>query len=1005
MKKILLLMISFIITEMGAQSPGGISTGMTGWFKSDGSIYTDAGSTLANKEGDKVQQWNDLSNNAVFLNNNPQQLNDNNKPTLTLNGINFHPAVNFTSNNNFETPTAFRANEIRSGQNSSGYAVFISNKSGDAAIFDQGGTGTDNFILTSDRLQFGGGSVSYSTRARNQPYLVSGIRDTSLTQAFLNGSANGSRTGSQNTNPNQRFALGQNTAAGDDLNGMIAEVLFYNVTHTQTQREKIESYLGLKYGISLSHNYIDSKDTIFWNTNTNTSFNNDITGIGRDDASGLNQKQSSSVNSDDPITMGLGGVFNSNAENTNTFTNDQTYTVWGNNNGNALNTIASTGCGDTDTRLERIWLVQTKNNQQEVEIKIDGSKIAYAASTHEVNLIIGTDPTMDSYDYSYPVVWDGINGVIKYTFPANTNTYFSLAAKPKVGSCDTCDFSGRKTLNWRRSGWPRGANTLSNISVGGGVLTVKATFSDPANVEYNASSFPRRRGRTMYLARRDDNDNASYTSTLEFSKAAKVKFRIHDIDKEGNAVDDVTVIGYCGTEAVAPKLYHVRNGSSYTISGNTAGNGPRNRYYYNRKSNMDVEFDAPVEKIEIIWKVTHLNKQVGFQRLGIGSLTFSCPELIPITPDNIIVIKSVEDDNPLLCNEVLYNFEIVNSNCADKTVNISDVLPSGMLWVKEGLTEAKLSGAIINDYANTDTLSINDIVIPGGSTLSFSALAYFDSSATAGTYNNQATMTVKNGVAGPYLSYDANNLKTPSVTSLTANSGSKPYIPEATMSINSTECYPDKSNTTRTVSIEFNNTSGSDVDGINFSTILPENAIIVDGTLSSLLSGSLVTAYGNTEILDIENMTIPNGKTTITFQLNTNASEQDLIFFGEVSLYQDDVDCGDEVSYATNAIMVPVCKACYNNGTNTGTSLNSTVGITTLNRTTNSKEWVHNKKNGLIVLESKTKGFVLTRISDPETSISDPKEGMVVFDTDDKCLKLYNGTKWICSIQTCNTKN
>ena len=67
-----------------------------------------------------------------------------------------------------------------------------------------------------------------------------------------------------------------------------------------------------------------------------------------------------------------------------------------------------------------------------------------------------------------------------------------------------------------------------------------------------------------------------------------------------------------------------------------------------------------------------------------------------------------------------------------------------------------------------------------------------------------------------------------------------------------------------------------------------------------------------------------------------------------------------------------------------------------------SGNWPFDVNNGFLTLESNTKGFVITRISSPETAITQPVEGMIVYDTDDNCIKLYNGTSWNCIQQTCN---
>ncbi|UTX48878.1 DUF4347 domain-containing protein [Chryseobacterium sp. MA9] len=67
-----------------------------------------------------------------------------------------------------------------------------------------------------------------------------------------------------------------------------------------------------------------------------------------------------------------------------------------------------------------------------------------------------------------------------------------------------------------------------------------------------------------------------------------------------------------------------------------------------------------------------------------------------------------------------------------------------------------------------------------------------------------------------------------------------------------------------------------------------------------------------------------------------------------------------------------------------------------------SANWPLDVNNGFITLESNNKGLVITRISDPETAIAQPVEGMIVYDIDDNCIKLYNGTSWNCIQQTCN---
>lgn len=66
-----------------------------------------------------------------------------------------------------------------------------------------------------------------------------------------------------------------------------------------------------------------------------------------------------------------------------------------------------------------------------------------------------------------------------------------------------------------------------------------------------------------------------------------------------------------------------------------------------------------------------------------------------------------------------------------------------------------------------------------------------------------------------------------------------------------------------------------------------------------------------------------------------------------------------------------------------------------------SKNYNQIRSNAQLVIDSNTGGLVVPRISSPETSIHEPKDGMIIFDTDDNCLKLYKNKLWGCLDQDC----
>lgn len=63
--------------------------------------------------------------------------------------------------------------------------------------------------------------------------------------------------------------------------------------------------------------------------------------------------------------------------------------------------------------------------------------------------------------------------------------------------------------------------------------------------------------------------------------------------------------------------------------------------------------------------------------------------------------------------------------------------------------------------------------------------------------------------------------------------------------------------------------------------------------------------------------------------------------------------------------------------------------------------WPGDIPNGFIVLESKNKGLVISRVSN-SASVLQPQEGMLIYDTSASCTKLYNGISWKCILKSCN---
>ncbi|MDO9595264.1 MAG: LamG-like jellyroll fold domain-containing protein [Lutibacter sp.] len=174
------------------------------------------------------------------------------------------------------------------------------------------------------------------------------------------------------------YKIGKNAHSPyGNLNGRVAEIMTFAQRVPDADRPKIETYLAIKYGITLGEtqaekNYVNSAGNAIWDINTGIPskdvFNYNIAGIGRADNSDLNQKQSKSVNDANEVTIGLDGIFATNSANINEFKNDGDFLVWGSDNGAftgaSTNTVTiATGITTSLTRIDRKWKI--------VESKVD----------------------------------------------------------------------------------------------------------------------------------------------------------------------------------------------------------------------------------------------------------------------------------------------------------------------------------------------------------------------------------------------------------------------------------------------------------------------------------------------------------------------------------------------------------------------------------------------------------------------------------------------------------
>ncbi|WP_139135311.1 T9SS type A sorting domain-containing protein [Roseivirga sp. 4D4] len=410
-------------TARSSCGPGGITTGLVTWLRGDEGI------TLS---GSEVTTWADQnsSNNATG--------SVGNRPDIADGTVNFNDAVDFTSANSdylsasgggFYTNDYFVVfqpdNTITSA--STNESVFTADRSG--GDFDGGAADFAGLTLGSFTSAFadeillhgmGGGAdwrsafTGAGSIPSGQPYIFNVKDNTSSsptgTDIYQDGiTINNSSAGSYLSGTNLPYVLGAYhdlNPAEDFFDGRIAEVITFSSRLDDANRRKVQSYLAIKYGVTLSQDgslsaddkhYFDAAGDVIWNSTTNSTYNNDIAGIGRDDLSCFSQKQSSSVNSDDILTVGLGAVATDNAANINTFADDGDYLVWGNDDGATAEASKNTVDvpNSVSERMTRIWKVEDTGTVGETELQFDLTGLGYSvADPTAFTLLVGGTATM-----------------------------------------------------------------------------------------------------------------------------------------------------------------------------------------------------------------------------------------------------------------------------------------------------------------------------------------------------------------------------------------------------------------------------------------------------------------------------------------------------------------------------------------------------------------------------------------------------------------------------------
>lgn len=221
------------------------------WLKADAGVILDA--------SNKVQQWNDLSNNGYLI----SQNNATKRPTIVNNVVNGYPSLAFNGNQflsggdildlGFNSRSFFVIGKMASSNQ-----TLLAKSRAFNATFRYGiiKDGTNSaFLFQSDN-----NTSNYSTFNTNNYALYNAFvnRNTAKNHFSINNNSLGVSSFNSNLlfESTYRFLIGAYNNANDDgevlmLNGNICEIIFSD-TYDSTEILKIKNYLKYKYSVPLT---------------------------------------------------------------------------------------------------------------------------------------------------------------------------------------------------------------------------------------------------------------------------------------------------------------------------------------------------------------------------------------------------------------------------------------------------------------------------------------------------------------------------------------------------------------------------------------------------------------------------------------------------------------------------------------------------------------------------------------------------------------------------------
>jgi hypothetical protein len=385
MRKIWVIVLWFVLPHLvfSQTGPAGVgirdgSSSLELWMDIDKGITTTNNSGSGGSATD-VTNWTDQSGNNLSMTGASTQV-----PEYISGFVNGHGAMQFAQSNFERLNLSSTISSIGASDNRTFLYVFkfTGNFNNCEIMGTETGKSVDygTFSVTNDRL-----------RLRNLTSNVFSAINSVTQDAWHVGTLrkNGTAVNAWNDNTSiisttgdyldwavsNSFDLGAANFSTRSFQGEITELIIYSTAINSAQRIILNNYLAAKYGISLSASDIYDED------NAGSNFDYEVAGIGRIDASNIQND-----------SQGTGIVRILNATD---LGNDEFF-IWGHDNGDLSTTNTSDVPSGVQVRLTRLWRVSETNSSGtaadvgSIDIRFDLSSQGTVVAS-DLRLLVDTD--------------------------------------------------------------------------------------------------------------------------------------------------------------------------------------------------------------------------------------------------------------------------------------------------------------------------------------------------------------------------------------------------------------------------------------------------------------------------------------------------------------------------------------------------------------------------------------------------------------------------------------